>query len=66
VNCWWRHSWSPWGRPFEFGYDAYQRRTCRRCGKTTQRRVGWCSDVAVEDDGSEVREKRSAVIDVLH
>ncbi len=37
--CW--HKWSKWGRPFEFGRTAFQKRVCFKCQKVQQRKAGW-------------------------
>lgn len=35
------HRYGPWGEPFAFAFKAFQRKTCKVCGKTKARGVGW-------------------------
>lgn len=37
------HRWK-WGGTHAFGYNAYQRRVCLRCGRMGEKKVGWATE----------------------
>ena len=34
------HEWTPWGKPYVYGYSAYQRAKCTKCNQIITREVG--------------------------
>ena len=38
-RCWILHNWSKWSRPKKNGFNLYQNKICKKCGKIKQRRL---------------------------